>query len=51
MLSNTCKYAIRAVLYLAINEKENTKIGIKKISVENGTYHHKDFIPLQVLGM
>jgi len=32
MLSNTCKYAIRAVLYLAINEKENTKIGIKKIS-------------------
>ena len=32
MLSNTCKYAIRAVLYLAINEKDNTKIGIKKIS-------------------
>lgn len=32
MLSNTCKYAIRAVLYLAINEQANTKIGIKKIS-------------------
>ncbi len=32
MLSNTCKYAIRAVLYLAINEKGNQKIGIKKIS-------------------
>ena len=32
MLSNTCKYAIRAVLYLAINEKKNEKIGIKKIS-------------------
>jgi len=32
MLSNTCKYAIRAVLYLAVNQKENTKIGIKKIS-------------------
>ncbi len=32
MLSNTCKYAIRAVLYLAINEKENSKIGIRKIS-------------------
>lgn len=32
MLSNTCKYAIRAVLYLAINETENNKIGIKKIS-------------------
>jgi len=32
MLSNTCKYAIRAVLYLAINESESNKIGIKKIS-------------------
>ena len=32
MLSNTCKYAIRAVLYLAVNQKESTKIGIKKIS-------------------
>jgi len=32
MLSNTCKYAIRAVLYLTINEEENKKIGIKKIS-------------------
>ena len=32
MISNTCKYAIRAVLYLAIHEKENEKIGIKKIS-------------------
>jgi Rrf2 family protein len=32
MLSNTCKYAIRAVIYLAINEKENKKIGIKEIS-------------------
>jgi len=34
MLSNTCKYAIRAVLYLAINEEEDVKIGIKKISEE-----------------
>lgn len=32
MLSNTCKYAIRAVIYLAINGQENKKIGIKKIS-------------------
>ncbi len=31
MLSNTCKYAIRAVLYLAINE-DGSKIGIKRIS-------------------
>lgn len=32
MLSNTCKYAIRAVIYLAINENEEEMIGIKKIS-------------------
>jgi len=31
MLSNTCKYAIRAVLYLAIHD-DGTKIGIKRIS-------------------
>jgi len=34
MISNTCKYAIRAVIYLAINSKDNEKIGIKKISKE-----------------
>jgi Rrf2 family protein len=33
MLSNTCKYAIRAVIYLALNGNEN-KIGIKEISKE-----------------
>jgi len=32
MLSNTCKYGIRAVLYLAQNIKGENKIGIKKIS-------------------
>ena len=32
MLSNTCKYAIRAVLYLTLNWDGNKKIGIKKIS-------------------
>ncbi len=32
MLSNTCKYAIRAILYLAINNEAGIKIGIKKIS-------------------
>ncbi|MFN8256454.1 MAG: Rrf2 family transcriptional regulator [Bacteroidales bacterium] len=31
MLSNTCKYAIRAVLYLAMNENSG-KVGIKNIS-------------------
>ncbi len=32
MLSNTCKYAIRAVIYIAINEKDGENIGIKQIS-------------------
>jgi Rrf2 family protein len=32
MLSNTCKYGIRAVLYLAKNARENKKIGIKQIA-------------------
>lgn len=32
MLSNTAKYAIRAVIYVAMNAKDGEKIGIKKIS-------------------
>lgn len=32
IISNTAKYALRAVIYLAINEKDNSRIGIKKIS-------------------
>lgn len=32
MLSNTCKYALRAVLYLAVNNESGQKIGIKQIS-------------------
>jgi Rrf2 family transcriptional regulator, iron-sulfur cluster assembly transcription factor len=34
MLSNTCKYAIRAVLYLALHDDGSKKIGIKQISNE-----------------
>lgn len=34
MLSNTSKYALRAVIYLAINAKEGEKIGIKKIAAD-----------------
>ncbi|MFO7658477.1 MAG: Rrf2 family transcriptional regulator [Bacteroidales bacterium] len=34
MLSNTCKYAIRAVIYIALNAESDNKIGIKKISKE-----------------
>lgn len=32
MLSNTSKYAIRAVIYLSLHAGENKKIGIKQIS-------------------
>ena len=32
ILSNTCKYAIRATIYLAVNGKGNEKVGIKKIA-------------------
>ena len=32
MLSNTSKYAIRAMIYLAMNAQNNTRIGIKKIA-------------------
>ena len=32
MLSNTSKYAVRAVIYLALNGKNDTKIGLKQIS-------------------
>jgi Rrf2 family iron-sulfur cluster assembly transcriptional regulator len=32
MLSSSSKYGIRAVMYIAINSRNNGKIGIKKIS-------------------
>ncbi len=32
MLSNTCKYAVRSVIYLALNQENGKKIGIKQIS-------------------
>ncbi|MFO7934032.1 MAG: Rrf2 family transcriptional regulator [Bacteroidales bacterium] len=32
MLSNTCKYAIRAVIYLALYSSDKKKIGIREIS-------------------
>lgn len=34
MLSNACKYAIRAVLYLAMYSDGSRKIGVKKIAEE-----------------
>jgi Rrf2 family protein len=43
MLSNTSKYALRALIYLALNGHGDTKIGIKQIS--------KDLsIPMPFLG-
>jgi len=32
MLSSTCKYAIRGVIYIALNSEDGRKIGIKEIS-------------------
>jgi Rrf2 family iron-sulfur cluster assembly transcriptional regulator len=34
MLSNSCRYGIRAVIYLASQSTENGNIGIKKISAD-----------------
>ena len=34
IISNTCKYAIRAVVYIAMNQSETKKIGIKEIASE-----------------
>ena len=36
MLSNTCKYALRALIYLGKYSKEDKRIGIKKISEDLG---------------
>ncbi|MGD2033763.1 MAG: Rrf2 family transcriptional regulator [Bacteroidales bacterium] len=36
MLSSTSRYAIRALIYLVINYRENTKIGIKTIAKDLG---------------
>ena len=32
MFSKSCKYGIRAVLYLAVNSSEDKKLGVKEIS-------------------
>ncbi len=36
MLSNTCKYAVRALIFLGKFSEENKRIGIKKISKDLG---------------
>ena len=34
MLSNTCKYGLRAIVYIAGNSNNGAKIGIKRISTD-----------------
>ncbi len=34
MFSKSCKYAIRAVLYLAINTDDDTKLGVEELATE-----------------
>lgn len=34
MLSNTCKYAVRAVIYISVFASNKKKVGIKEISAE-----------------
>lgn len=34
MFSKSCKYAIRAVLYLAVNSNDEHKLGVKELSEE-----------------
>ncbi len=34
MLSNTCKYGLRATIYIALKSENNERIGLKKISEE-----------------
>ncbi len=34
MFSKSCKYAIRAVLYLAVNSDEDNKMGVEKLADE-----------------
>ena len=34
MLSNTCKYAVRAVIYISVYASDKKKVGIKEVSSE-----------------
>lgn len=40
MFSKSCKYAIRAVLYLSVHSSEEKKLGVKEISEALGTPKH-----------
>ncbi len=40
MFSKSCRYAIRAVLYLAVHSNEETKLGVKDIAEELSVPKH-----------
>ena len=49
MLSNTCKYAIRAVIYIALNGEEKSKIHIAATKVYiNDSFPQVDIMARQV---
>ena len=43
MLSNSCRYGIRAVIYLASQPVSNGKTGIRKISNDLDGYGHNEY--------
>lgn len=49
MFSKSCKYAIRAVLYLALNSDENKKIGVEEIAKQIDVPRHFLAKTLQLL--
>ena len=49
MFSKSCKYAIRAVLYLALNSDENKKIGVEEIAKQIEVPRHFLAKTLQIL--
>lgn len=49
MLSTSCKYAIRAAMYLMANADEQHKVGVKEIAKEIGANEHTTGKILQLL--
>ena len=49
MFSKSCKYAIRAVLFLALNSDENKKIGVEEIAKQIDVPRHFLAKTLQLL--
>ena len=49
MLSNTCKYALRALIYLGKFSVEDQRIGIKKISLDSEIENYNNFFNTRLL--